>query len=113
MWVGPNFCPVKLFNYVICCNVHVLFTIASVSMYVVTLPSHTHTCPLLGGANIPALNRLLSVWGMALSGEVLEGEFELADHKISYASGTSIAWWPEEGVVIARDLNDQGKEREK
>jgi membrane-bound transcription factor site-1 protease len=48
------------------------------------------------------------VWGVALSGEVLEGEFELADHKISYASGTSIARWPEGGVVIARDLNDQG-----
>ena len=64
--------------------------------------------PLLGGANIPALNRLLSVWGVALSSEVLEGEFELADHKISYASGTSIARWPEGGVVIARDLNDQG-----
>ena len=62
----------------------------------------------VGGANIPALNRLLSGWGMALSGEVLEGEFELADHKVSYASGTSIARWPEEGVVIARDLNDQG-----
>jgi membrane-bound transcription factor site-1 protease len=46
---------------------------------------------------------------VALSGEVLEGEFELADHKISYASGTSIARWPEGGVVIARDLNDQGK----
>jgi hypothetical protein len=44
------------------------------------------------------------VWGVALSGEVLEGEFELADHKISFASGTSIAQWP----VIARDLNDQG-----
>ena len=48
---------------------------------------------------------------MALSGEVLEGEFELADHKISYASGTNIARWPEEGVIIARDLNDQGKEK--
>ena len=78
-------------------------------MHVVT--THTHTHPLLGGTNIPALNRLLSVWGMALSGEVLEGEFELADHKISYASGTSIARWPKEGVVIARDLNDQGKEK--
>ena len=62
---------------------------------------------ILGGTNIPALNRLMSVWGVALSGEVLEGEFELADHKISYASGTSIAWWLEGGVVIARDLNNQ------
>ena len=68
--------------------------------------SHVHT---VGGANIPALNNLLDGWGMALSGEVLEGEFELADHKISYASGTSIARWPQEGVVIARDLNDQGR----
>jgi hypothetical protein len=48
------------------------------------------------------------VWGVALSGEILEGEFELADHKISYASGTSIAQWLEGGVVIARDLNDPG-----
>ena len=74
-------------------------------MFVLLLYDNTH---VLGGANIPALNRLLSGWGMALSGEVLEGEFELADHKISYASGTSIARWPDEGVVIARDLNDQG-----
>lgn len=58
---------------------------------------------------MPALNSLLEGWGMALSGEVLEGDFELAEHKVSYASGTSIARWPSEGVVIAKDLNDQGK----
>ena len=58
---------------------------------------------------MPALNSLLEGWGMALSGEVLEGEFELAEHKVSYASGTSIARWPSEGIVIAKDLNDQGK----
>ena len=64
--------------------------------------------PDTGGANVPALNSLLDGWGMALSSEVLEGEFDLADHKISYASGTSIARWPSDGVLIARDLNDQG-----
>lgn len=57
---------------------------------------------------MPALNSLLEGWGMGLSGEVLEGDFELAEHKVSYASGTSIARWPNEGVVIAKDLNDQG-----
>ena len=38
----------------------------------------------MGGANVPALNTLLDGWGIALSGEVLEGEFDLADHKVSW-----------------------------
>ena len=42
--------------------------------------------------------------------QVLEGEFSLADHIVNYASGTSIAHWPESGGgLIARDLNDQGE----
>ena len=65
--------------------------------------------PDTGGANIPALNTLLQSWDMALSSEVLEGEFSLADHSVNYASGTSIARWPREGYLVARDLNDQGK----
>ena len=65
--------------------------------------------PDTGGANIPALNTLLQPWGIALSNEVLEGEFNLVNHKVSYASGTSIAQWPSEGLLVARDLNDQGK----
>ena len=41
--------------------------------------------------------------------QVLEGEFSLADRVVSYASGTSIAHWPQEGGgLVARDLNDQG-----
>ncbi len=42
--------------------------------------------------------------------QVLEGEFSLADHIVNYASGTSIAHWPEGGGgLVARDLNDQGE----
>ena len=36
--------------------------------------------PDTGGANIPALNELLSVWNMAFSDGLYEGEFALANH---------------------------------
>lgn len=36
--------------------------------------------PDTGGANVPALNDLLSVWGMAFSDGLYEGDFTLADH---------------------------------
>lgn len=37
--------------------------------------------PDTGGANIPALNDLISVWGMAFSDGLYEGEFTMADHE--------------------------------
>lgn len=36
--------------------------------------------PDTGGANIPALNELLSVWNMAFSDGLYEGDFTLASH---------------------------------
>lgn len=36
--------------------------------------------PDTGGANIPALNELLSVWSMGFSDGLYEGEFTLANH---------------------------------
>jgi hypothetical protein len=36
--------------------------------------------PDTGGANIPALNELISVWGMAFSDGLYEGDFTMADH---------------------------------
>lgn len=36
--------------------------------------------PDTGGANIPALNDLISVWGMAFSDGLYEGDFTMADH---------------------------------
>ena len=61
-----------------------------------------------GGANVPALNDLLASWGIAFSSEVVEGETMVNDHKLHYASGTAIARFPEDGSLLARDLNHQG-----
>lgn len=36
--------------------------------------------PDTGGANIPALNELLSVWNMGFSDGLYEGDFTLANH---------------------------------
>uniref|UniRef100_A0A8D3DSC2 Membrane-bound transcription factor site-1 protease n=1 Tax=Scophthalmus maximus TaxID=52904 RepID=A0A8D3DSC2_SCOMX len=66
--------------------------------------------PDTGGANVPALNDLISVWGMAFSDGLYEGDFTLADHDMYYASGCSIARFPEDGIVIAKNLKDQGLE---
>lgn len=37
--------------------------------------------PDTGGANIPALNDLLSPWGMAFTEDVFEGDFTLGAHE--------------------------------
>ncbi|XP_013785055.1 membrane-bound transcription factor site-1 protease-like [Limulus polyphemus] len=66
--------------------------------------------PDTGGANVPALNDLLSPWGISLSDKVYEGDFTLGDHEMYYASGTSISRFPTEGRIITRTLNNQGFE---
>ncbi|XP_046398458.1 membrane-bound transcription factor site-1 protease [Ischnura elegans] len=66
--------------------------------------------PDTGGANIPALNDLLSSWGIALGDGVYEGDFMLGLHPMHYASGTNLAKFPEDGIVISASLNDQGRE---
>lgn len=43
--------------------------------------------PETGGANLPALNNLLKPLGIALGDTVLEGNFDLGEHTIYYASG--------------------------
>lgn len=46
-------------------------------------PYHVHRqwwMPDTGGANIPALNELLSVWNMGFSDGLYEGDFTLASH---------------------------------
>nr|CAD7194247.1 unnamed protein product [Timema douglasi] len=63
--------------------------------------------PDTGGANIPALNDLLSSWGIALGDRVFEGDFMFGDHDMYYASGTSIARFPKDGIVITHILKDQ------
>ncbi|XP_062501119.1 membrane-bound transcription factor site-1 protease-like [Corticium candelabrum] len=66
--------------------------------------------PDTGGSNVPALNALLSQWSIALSNQVFEGEFSLAEHSVYYASGTSIAKFPRDGLVLVKDLHDQDHE---
>uniref|UniRef100_A0A8C2R2N0 Membrane-bound transcription factor site-1 protease n=1 Tax=Capra hircus TaxID=9925 RepID=A0A8C2R2N0_CAPHI len=66
--------------------------------------------PDTGGANVPALNELLSVWNMAFSDGLYEGDFTLANHDMYYASGCSIAKFPEDGIVITQTFKDQGLE---
>ncbi|KAJ9596968.1 hypothetical protein L9F63_011998, partial [Diploptera punctata] len=66
--------------------------------------------PDTGGANVPALNDLLSSWGIALGDRVFEGDFTLGDHDMYFGSGTTIARFPESGIVISQKLKDQGNQ---
>lgn len=45
---------------------------------------------------------------MEFGDRVFEGEFTIGDHKMYYASGTSIAKFPDDGILISRKLQDQG-----
>ncbi len=69
--------------------------------------------PVTGGTNIPALNELLSPWGIALGDQVFEGSFKVGSHDMYYASGTSIVDFPLQnttGSLLRLNLNDQGHE---
>lgn len=65
--------------------------------------------PVTGGSNIPALNDLLAPHGISLGSNVYHGEFEMGDKKVHYASGSHITSFPNEGIVIAKLLKNQGK----
>ncbi|XP_073999210.1 membrane-bound transcription factor site-1 protease isoform X2 [Rhodnius prolixus] len=66
--------------------------------------------PDTGGANVPALNDLLSSWGIVLGDTVYDGEYSISKQTITYASGTHIARFPSNGVILAAKLSDQGAE---
>lgn len=66
--------------------------------------------PDTGGANIPALNELLSPWNMAFGDGVFEGDFKIGSHEMYYASGTSIIRFPKDGLLVVENLKDQGYE---
>eukprot|EP00887_Chlorella_sp_A99_P005260 scaffold1.g5260.t1 len=52
-----------------------------------------------GGANVPALNDLLTPYGVALEAAVIDAEVTIAGHTFNLASGTSIKAWPAGGHV--------------
>uniref|UniRef100_A0A336MN80 Membrane-bound transcription factor site-1 protease n=1 Tax=Culicoides sonorensis TaxID=179676 RepID=A0A336MN80_CULSO len=68
--------------------------------------------PDTGGSNIPAINELLRDFNIELSDTVLEGYFSMLDHRMYYASGTSISQFPQsnKSIIIERELFDQGRE---
>ncbi|KAK0161115.1 hypothetical protein PV327_009627 [Microctonus hyperodae] len=68
--------------------------------------------PDTGGANIPALNDLLiNNWNIGLGDFVGNGQFTLGQHSpVTFASGTTIARFPEDGIVLYFELHDQGEE---
>ncbi|CAD7080576.1 unnamed protein product [Hermetia illucens] len=68
--------------------------------------------PDTGGANIPALNELLSEFGIALGDFVAEGYYSMGDHSMYYASGSTIVRFPKTNgtILIQADLHDQGVE---
>ncbi|CAM6031724.1 unnamed protein product, partial [Sphagnum compactum] len=67
--------------------------------------------PDTGGANIPAINDLVSSWGVVLGDYVYEGDFKIGSHEMYFASGSGIVKFPEkDSILLKRDLNDQGLE---
>jgi len=65
--------------------------------------------PVTGGSNIPALNDLLVPYGILLGSNIYNGEFEIGDKKVHYSSGSHIVSFPNEGIVIAKNLKNQGE----
>lgn len=59
--------------------------------------------PDTGGANVPALNDLISVWGMAFNDGLYEGDFTLADHD----SKTHFSWFDSKIRLILLRLNNR------
>ena len=70
------------------------------------LPSK-ESCYCAGGSNVPALNELLAVFGMAFGDALLEGQFSLGEEKIYYASGVNIVRFPAGGTLHAAPVADK------
>eukprot|EP00727_Mastigamoeba_balamuthi_P011433 m51a1_g6912 hypothetical protein (1031) ;mRNA; f:122270-127584 len=60
--------------------------------------------PVTGGCNIPALNDLLQVWGIALGGVALEGTVTIGGETFKYLTGSSIINFPDTGLVVTAEL---------
>ncbi|XP_027072249.1 subtilisin-like protease SBT6.1 [Coffea arabica] len=55
--------------------------------------------PVTGGANLPALNDLLSPFGIAFGDRILNGDFVMNGEESRYASGTNIVKFPGGGYL--------------
>ncbi|CAK8693279.1 unnamed protein product [Clavelina lepadiformis] len=66
--------------------------------------------PETGGCNAPALNHLLQEFSIMISDRVFEGEFKMGSHEMHYASGTTLARFPKDSIVVGQPLHDQASE---
>ncbi|KAL0019909.1 hypothetical protein WJX77_006101 [Trebouxia sp. C0004] len=66
--------------------------------------------PVTGGANVPALNDLLSPFGIAFGDAILEGQVPLEPDKPYYASGANIVRFPAGGHLHGWQLADKATE---
>ncbi|KAK3270783.1 Membrane-bound transcription factor site-1 protease, variant 2 [Cymbomonas tetramitiformis] len=63
--------------------------------------------PATGGSNVPALNDLLSKFGIAFGDSVISGQYQLGRHRISYASGTNIIRFPAGGYLYSFQMTER------
>ncbi|KYQ99867.1 membrane-bound transcription factor peptidase [Tieghemostelium lacteum] len=66
--------------------------------------------PATGGSNIPALNDMLSVFGIYLGDKIYDGEFNIQTESAVYSSGTSIIGFPKHGKLLEISLIDQSRQ---
>lgn len=60
--------------------------------------------PIVGGANIPALNDLLQPFGIAFGSSVFAGDLQILNKTISYFSGSYLIKFPRSGFLFTFDL---------
>ncbi|XP_008795050.2 subtilisin-like protease SBT6.1 [Phoenix dactylifera] len=65
--------------------------------------------PVTGGANIPALNELLTPFGIAFGDKILNGDFSINGEQSHYASGTDIVKFPGGGYVHSFEFQDNSE----
>ncbi|XP_049851003.1 membrane-bound transcription factor site-1 protease-like [Schistocerca gregaria] len=65
--------------------------------------------PITAGSNIPAINQLLLDFDIQLGNNVYIGHIKIASQMTYYASGTSIARFPKNGVLYFFSLIDESK----
>jgi membrane-bound transcription factor site-1 protease len=62
--------------------------------------------PETGGANVPALNELLTPWGISFASSVLDGSFRFQGETVPFASGVALETFPATGTVFSAALDD-------
>jgi membrane-bound transcription factor site-1 protease len=69
--------------------------------------------PVTGGCNLPALNSLLSPFGIGFGARVFDGNIGFGKNIAHFASGVGISRFPggnDEGMLYSFELNDQSSE---